>query len=379
MLFAHLKLTLQSISKNFFLTMFMMVMFPLIMVPMMSYFNSGSYEQPQEDLNIPVQIVDEDGTRVSDQIRQTLQMQELQGLVEFSEEPDFTITIPKGYAEALEKEQPAEITIDGIVDASFFKGEVLKSVIDTVSAAHQSGLRLERAMEAVTLMPGDTLRIQQGVQTVQKSSVEVHDYEPAIRITAKENFSLQYLQLIFLLFLTSYATAYKQEYETTDLDLRMQSLPVSPLKMQIAEMISGAFQVFVYGVAYILINRILGWGFSGNLLQYTVALFFASFFVAGFSLAFAAVIPPKYATVLGSAVMMFIMFFGGMVGSPQMFYGTPLEFFARLDIGRILTGPFREVNLGTFSFPSLSLFLIGTIVSVGLAFAADKVKKGVLK
>lgn len=380
MIFANLKLTLQSISKNFFLTMLMMVLFPIIMVLMMSFFNSGMYEQPVEDLNIPIRIVDEDQTARSDLIRRTLQSQALHGLVDFSDEPDFTITIPKGYEEALQTNQPAVIPIEGIVDASGFQGETLRMIVDSLNTAQQTNLRLETAINSDSPDPAAQQRIRTAVQAAQSSnSVQTHPYEPAIRITALENFSLQYIQLIFILFLTSYAAASKQQSETTDLDMRVQSLPVSPLFLQLSEMIASAFQIFLYGILYILIVRLLGWGFTGNFLQYTVALFFASFFVAGFSLAYTALVPRKWSSVLGSLLMMFILFFGGMVGPPMMFHGTPLEALANLNVAQILTGPFLAVNLGTFSLHSLRLFLIGTVVSIGLTAAIERMKKGAFR
>ena len=109
MILAHLKLTLQSLAKNFFLTMFMMVLFPIVMVHTMSFFNADMYDQKTQDMHIPVRIVDQDQTDVSDLIRQTLQTQELQDVVIFSDEPDYTITIPAGYKQALQENRPAEV------------------------------------------------------------------------------------------------------------------------------------------------------------------------------------------------------------------------------------------------------------------------------
>lgn len=380
MILAQLKLTIQSFSKNLVLSLLTMVLFPVIMVPMMSFFNSDMYGEPQEDLNIPIAIVDHDQTELSGMLADTLSSDAMAGLVLLSDEPDFTITIPEGYADALQNHQPQTVTVEGIIDASGFQGETLRSVLENLSKAFQTALRLEQSMDGMPLMPGHTLRIQnavlsaQNVQTVQR---EIH--EPPIRIAPREYFSLQYIQLIFMLFLTSYATANRQQLETTDLEMRMASLPVHPVLMQISEMITAAFQIFIFGMLYILVVRTLGWGFSGSLPLYTLALLTGSFFVAGFSIVFTMVLPPKLASAAGSVVMMFFMFFGGMVGSPAMFHGTPLETFARLDLQQILAGPFWDVNLGQFGFSSLRLFLIGTVVFLLITLGVQKCKKGVLK
>lgn len=377
MIIANLKLILRSISKNFFMTMVMMLLFPLVLIHVMTYFNSDMYDQPMEDLNIPIQVVDADKTRESQTILQTLQSQALQGMVVFSDEPDFTIHIPAGYGAALEENTPAVIQIQGIPDASGFRGEILRSMLDTLSASRQTALRLQNVMQNQALLPGDTIHLQQAMSKVQEPSIQAHPYEPEVRINALENFSLQYIQLIFFLFLTSYAQTNKQQMETTDLELRFRSLPVHPLMMQVSEVISSAAQVFLFGFLYIILNRIFAWGFTGNLLQYSIVLFFASIFVATVSVAFTSVIPAKFVSVIGSVLMAFVMLFGGMIGTSQ-FEGTPFESIVKADISRVLVGPFREVNLGTFHFHSLTLFFLGTVIGMGILYVVERFKKEVL-
>lgn len=378
MILAHLKLTLQSLAKNFFLTMFTMVLFPIVMVHTMSFFNADMYDQKTQDMHIPVRIVDQDQTDVSDLIRQTLQTQELQDVVIFSDEPDYTITIPAGYKQALQENRPAEVAIDGVVDSSSYKAQILAAVIDSIGSAHQTNLRVQNALHDSTLMPGDTLRLQNAMTAVQtQNAVEPIRYEPAVRITAVENFSLQYLQIIFIMYLTSYATVSKQQNETTDLNMRLESVPVSALLLQISEMLAAALQIFLFGIFYILINRVFGWGFTGNMLLYMIALFFASLFVAAFSMAFAAVIPPRFASAAGAVLMIFFMFFGGMIGPASMFQGTPLDVLSTLDVSTILIGPFRDVNLGIFTMHSLLFFVMATLIGIAVTAGVERLKKGV--
>lgn len=107
MLLANLKVTLKSMIVNP-MTAIMMVLFPILMVFVLSMSQEGMYAHDIKDLNITYRIIDEDKTQLSQNLGYAFQSPQLHGVVKQSDEPDFTITIPKGYNEALLKKRICE-------------------------------------------------------------------------------------------------------------------------------------------------------------------------------------------------------------------------------------------------------------------------------
>ncbi len=377
MLLANLKVTLKSMIVNP-MTAIMMVLFPILMVFVLSMSQEGMYAHDIKDLNITYRIIDEDKTQLSQNLGYAFQSPQLHGVVKQSDEPDFTITIPKGYNEALLKKEDLRIQIDGIADASTYQGELLSAIIAIFNNEIQNHLGVGSALEENRLTPEQSSKLQTEYQKLlTERAIEKVKYTPAVTLTAKQSLSTQYLQMVFLVFITGYAASYKQMTETSDLELRMAVVPQTEWKKQISEMVSGFAQVFIFAVLYVVLVRLIGWGFPGKLAQYLLALLFASAFISAVAMLITAILPPKYSTAMTTILMMFIMFFGGMTGPAKIMYrGTPFEALGNAEIGQIMTKPFTQINIAHFDYQSLSLFAIGTVVCLIGVTLITKLKKG---
>lgn len=379
MIYASIKLTLKSLIKEP-TSIMMYLLFPIGLVLIMSLMQSDLYAHEVKNLDIPVAIVDEDKTRMSETVVYALQSESLHGVLQLDDNPDFTITIPKGYQKAIQDATPLDMKITGIADASSYEGEVIKSVISAFNLQLQNHELVNAAMADRSLTQEEMLALQSALAESQASpSVTQEKFTPKVSLTAKETYSTTYLQMVFLVFITSYAVSNKQLAETTDLGARIRSMPQSDFIIQMGDFISGFLTVSLLAGLYIFLMRVLGWGFPGAILPYVVSVLLASLFVSGVAMLFSTICPPKVTTLATTGLMMFMMWFGDMVGPAAVMYkGTPLEVIGKLDISRILIGPFMDNNLGNFEYSSLTLFAVGTVVTVLATYIIERVKKGVL-
>lgn len=368
MFIADLKLIFESYKSNFISLSISLIGLPLFLVFIMSMISTDSFAHEPENLEIPIQILDHDQTTESNEIVQMLHALSAQGIVQLKEDASTQIVIPEGYKDALDRRDAIDIPIQTGADYSYYEVTILQAVLEMLTSAQQEKINFDQLTSAQNLNAKELEEIEQIWQNITQSGHgKIEIVEPTQELSAREYFSVNYLQFIFFMLVGMLMVGAKQAKETTDLEARTELTPHSSLKKMVMKVITTAIEFYIFGLLYILIVHILGWGFQGNLLQHGVSLLPIVFIFAGFGTILTEIVPKKFAILVYQLMNIAVLFVGGLLPPMGFLKGTFLNVFAGGNLLRATIQPFLQTMLGTFHWQNLIPYFIFATVLFGMS------------
>lgn len=375
---AELRLLLNTLKNNFFMMVITSLSFPIFLVFIMSSVTEKTFMHTPERLEIPVQIVDEDHSSGSKQLVQALDSMRDQGLLVYDDEAEYTIQIPEGYEESVLGNREAEVTVGTGVDYSYLSTQILVDVISQVTRQQQEALRLEQAMLQNQLNEIDQAAFNERLSTLTQVQIEdIQTVTPEVSLTARQHYALNYFQYVMITLAISIMIGTKTMRETSDLEMRMNVSPNPTITKAASSMLSNALLFCIVGFTYVLLMRVLSWGFTGNLVMHLVLLFIFSLIFSSIGTILSQMISTKFMPLVSQLLMLGVFLLGGLIPPLNFFEGTFLESITEFNPFQATIRPFRGVELHTLQWTDMTPYALVAIGALALALLALSFKKEV--
>ena len=297
-LIVYIKTTLRNIISSLPLTIGCFVLFPILLASGMYFLMNGLDNEDTKVKIVEFQIVDNDKSDYSKSLILMLKTDELKEYIKISKNSENKIIIPKGYENTFNKNDEHNVIIKQ-KDADVVS-QIVKSCVDNynnaVALLGQTDNQeiVEKALKTNTV-ENETIKNKQSKDSSQ------------LIITSCFGFVISMLIMGFTL------GNYKPE--SKNISLRNESLPITKMEYLLYESSSTIVYSFIMLISYVLVFRIMGKAFTGNLALISLVVLLTSILIASISSCVVTLFGEKVAKVLG--MILYIL----PLASGEMFTG----------------------------------------------------------
>lgn len=284
----YVKTTLKGMFANGVVTIAYFILFPILLACFMAFFNSMNDENPLKLKALDIQIIDEDNTETSKRLVELLGSDDLKEVVSIADKkPDVELIIKEGYEENILSLNKGDIIINKKVEGMGMSTDTLKVILDRyhqslyVSIAGGNVESLNKIMESSV------------IEDITIDKLKTND--PYEKISASM-IGFVIIMLIFTLIQGGYADI------SINLDKRINATPITKLQYLFYETIASIVYVFIIISAYVMVFRLAGLSFKGNILDLILLILTGTVLVVSISKSISTIFGPKYGKIIGTIV-----------------------------------------------------------------------------
>ena len=349
-LIVYVKTTLKGIISSLPLTIGCFVLFPILLASGMSLLINGLDHSDTKVKKVEFQIVDKDKSDYSKSLISVLKADELSEYIKISKDSENKIIIPKGYENTFVKDEKHDVIIEQ-KDADVVS-QIVKSCVDNynkavaLSGQTDSQEIVEKALKT---------------NTIENKTIKNKNSEDSGQLIITSCFGLVISMLIMGFTLGNYKP------ESKNLLLRNESLPITKMEYLLYESTSTMIYSFIMMISYVIIFRIMGKAFTGNLSLIVLVILLASILIASVSQCVFTLFGEKIASIMGM-----LLYFLPIV-SGEMFTGEANK-LSLVTITHYINRLLIDISNNSFNFLSKDNLLILSIAVGCFILSIIKIK-----
>jgi len=347
----YVKTTLKGMVSNGVVTVIYFILFPILLAGFLGFVLDMNAETELKLKKVNVQIIDEDNSDMSKELKEFLNSDGVSEVVTLVEEkPDVELIIKKGYGEnalALNKDS---IIIDRKTEKMEASVNTLKVILDN----YHQGLY-------VSLAGGDVNQLQKvtGQSIIENVIVDKPQKENPYEKMAASMLGFAVVMLLYGLLQAGYTDM------SMNLDKRANVAPISKLQYLLYDSAGIFIYSFILLSLYVFFFRFTGITFKGNLLDLFIIVALASIFVVSIVKCITTVFGVKVGKVVSTIVLILPIIAGEILpfGANAVALLTPTHYINKVINMYILNGNLQGTGkwLGIIIVTSIILFSIAVI------------------
>lgn len=350
-LLIYIKTTLRGMVANGVITLLYFIGFPIILAGFMGFIQGSMHDTPLKISKIEMNIIDEDKSDMSKELINFIKSEQLSEfiMVVDDESGKADILIPKGYEESLLSKNKNTLTITQRED-----GEIALSTLEIVLDKYHQGVYV--GLSGGSQEDFNKIQLSETIENVfidKKASSSSYQYFASSMIA-------------FVITMLVYGTIMGGNVDISkNLEKRTLTAPISRRTMFFYDYIAYLCYTSIIIGAYVLVFRIAGIAFGGDILSLIVLVLASATLVSSLITFVHNVFPEKLATVIG-----FTLFVLPIIGMEM--FGTKGNVIAKFAPTHYVSKAFESYTVngslvGIYDYVfyilagSLILFLITTI------------------
>lgn len=355
-LFYYVKTTLKGLVASGAVTLIYFILFPVILAGFLGFVQDMSANDNLKLSKVNVQIMDEDRSDRSKELKEFLASEEVSEVVTLvAEKPDVELIINKGYGEKVASLKQDSLTLNRKTDKLELSTNTLKIILDN----YHKGLY-------VSLAGGDVSKLSEatGQYIIEDILVDKPEKENNFEKMAISMFGFCVTMLLYGLLQSGYADI------SLNLDRRAKAAPITKIQFLLYESVGALAYSVILLSFYVLFFRITGITFKGSLIDLFLIILLASIFVVAIAKTITSVFGPKIGKVVSFIVFILPILSGEIfgIGANAIAVLTPTHY-----IGKVLTMYVLNGNLnGTMKW--IGFILVTSIVLFAIAIINEAIK-----
>lgn len=354
--FYYVKTTLKSLVASGVVTLIYFILFPVILAGFLGFVQDMDSQSDLKLSGVKVEIIDEDESERSRDLKDFLAREELSEVLTLVEEKsDVELIINKGYGENVEALKPGSITLNRKTENFAISTNTLKIVLDNYHKALY-----------VSLSGGDVSKLNgaNGKPIIENTLVDKPEKESNFAKMAVSMFGFCVVMLLYGILQSGYADT------ALNLEKRTIAAPITRVQYLFFDSAGALVYSIVLLSLYVLFFRIIGVTFKGNLLDLFMIIILASIFIMAIAKAITSIFGPKIGKVV-SFVVFILPILGGEVfglGSNAIALMTPTHYINKVLNMYVLNG-----NLaGSGKWITIVVVTSGVLFSIAIITEAIK-------
>lgn len=339
---------LKVMVKQFPVTILYMIGLPLFIGFLMGNMMTMLFENPNNIEPIRIQIIDEDQSTLSNQFITFLSDESLQPYIEISDESlQVTLTIPKGYEEALlnQTENTLVLTKEESKNNHALSLSTLQQLLNQYH---------EQFMVNLSDETSDILSL-----IYNKSSLTSEYVDTPLQINSHTYYSISMMGFFIFMMILNFTAA---GYKTAELSLnkRFSAIPLTRLAMFNYDFIGNLIYCFILLFIYVLFYRLIGYSFTGSFGLLMLIVLATSLFTVSIGCFIKNFFSSKYGYLI-SYLLFFIQIFvgGSFMPMKQLQFLSPSQFIVQMFNQYILVGTWESIQSPFLIVLAIGLTLYG--------------------
>lgn len=254
-LYYYIKNFFKSLRASLLVNIAMFVALPLLLSFVMGYMQQSLFDSPLELKTINARLIDEDNSKMSQELQAFLTSEDLKDVISFDledeEKYDLDIIVPKGYEENILNDLGGTIELKEIKSSSI-KLETIKSILD-------------RYHESVYMSMNKEISSKEFENIYGTSSIESTTIErEGTKIDSQGYFAVAMVSYVCCMLLWGIAIASYTKI-IKDLNNRVRCAPITKGEGVIYEYITNSIYFTVILGSYVAVYRVFGKAFTGEI------------------------------------------------------------------------------------------------------------------
>lgn len=290
-LFSVLKITSKAFGRALPAYILMYLLLPIGLAVFMGV--GVNIENQKSHEKIKLEIIDQDNTASSSYLINYLKEANIDIVGVQDKVP--TLTIPSGYQESLANNKGLEIDLK-----DNDKGKNNTNAIKKILDVYHKNIYMNN-------IESNNLNL------LDESSIVIQKYDTDLQVenaAGKDNMlgdiAVGFIGMIVGMFIIGQSQA-RATSITKNINIRVNSTATSKYSLYMFDLISNFLQIFIILLCYILVFRIWGVAFLGNILIILAMLVVASIFASSLAMFLNCIIPPSFGVAIGMFLMVFSM------------------------------------------------------------------------
>ncbi len=349
---------LKQIFKLFPIMIGYVVGLPLVISLLMGTLTESLFENPNEISPLVIDIVDNDQSELSKQLVLFLSSDEVSTLLDVSsDEPDALLTIEKGYADKLLSNSPLTLELQAL--SANTHQYAVKGATSLLDEYHKQ--------LSIALSNNETI-----TNLYSTSAISFTEIETALSLNSTTYYAVSLMSFTAIMLIMSVSAA---SYKAKEMGLtkRYYAAPLTRLKMLHYDMLSNVIYIFIVFATYMLIYRLLGDAFVGNVALLSLGALATAIFVTVCGAFVSTYFSSKYGLIITNIIFFIQIFLGGtFLPSGLGITVSPGYYITEIFENLVLHDTFASIQS-----PLLMLLLISFVVYILTIFKEKFFSKGV--
>lgn len=359
----HIKKEIRLLFKSNLIYISTFIILPLVMTVIYGSMQKDLFEGKQEIEVIRAKFNYDENSEKGKVFKEILNSEGMEELiVDVDEDEKFIVDIDENFK---------DINIENKV-SSKYSSEILKSFLQMVSNNMDQYKIVQDKIEGSNLTSEEKGKVFNSTMELMNREFSKESFETRIltgykKIGAREYYNISlFTMAIMILIITVVNNFYKEKEE--GIAKRIVSSPTNKVQYFISQLFSCFINTMFISVGYILISRVLGFGFQENLLVLILISFIQSILVSAFAgIIIAFVKEKKLVMVLSGSIIAIPLLFGGIFVPNDIAWGdiaiigkfSPNTMILNAYKDFAMTGSIESIGSTLILMLILSIFIIG--------------------
>ncbi|WP_425538299.1 ABC transporter permease [Microaceticoccus formicicus] len=292
---------------------FPMMLIALLILPLLFAFINGYSQRSHSPKNMEYLknslYIDGEGSEYGDKLIEILQDPEISkyiDVVDNKTDADFVLEINEGFKDFVRSQKLEKLYLKtNSRSASFRAGLFMSSIIEsTLTTLIQRDLMIEAKNSNPDL---DIDALTESNKRIQNETLNMESeyIETKVILNSYEKATLNSISFLILIWISNLITVHgNNKYE--GFYKRMASMPVKPSSVYIIDYIGNTIVFALAFLVYIIITRLLGWGFSGNPGLLLIAVLVTSMLATSIGSLISEIVPSSVSNVVISLLIIIV-------------------------------------------------------------------------